>query len=520
VRLTEKEKFIDNQLKIINELIRKGASVKSNLTVNQLPANQQKIDAQSLNENINDIQSPLTQPINQYYLGGRLTLTLNKTIDPVDKKTGRIPFDKKKSNRLLIFTTIITIFFIIIFNIFDFKTKNKDSFEIYQPTTIKPVFTKNEFTIGESNADISAEPIEIILTNKTPVLINDKEITTNQTITQNKSIKITTNSNNSVFMKTDNSVIFVEQNTEIEVEKNEATDLSRKLIINLKKGKLYNFVDKLPTKKIDFKVKTPTVVAGVRGTKFLVITDAVGNTEISCSSGKIEILDINNKFVNELNAGFSITANLNAQITAPAKISEKTMQLLNNFDKMLIALKSNMPLINEQQILEKLQTQPAIQFQKNDINRKNINEFEKNNDMPLNNKSTDSIDNSNSETSAINNTRQKQMKDIFDKLKKSNDLIKSENNIYKTDDIIKPDMPKTGSNQNVYEFAKEKYKQQYGATGGEQKLEQDIKTYKQQGATGFKSADRKDAEFKQDVYKQATDKFGKSAVSDEIKKNR
>jgi hypothetical protein len=103
---------------------------------------------------------------------------------------------------------------------------------------------------------------------------------------------IETSVNGKVVIKTQNDhTINVVPNSKAVIELFDTNDSTHKTFINLMYGTIRSAVKKAPgNAKNDFKVKTPSAVAGVRGTDFVTTyTDKVGITKVETIHGLVEL---------------------------------------------------------------------------------------------------------------------------------------------------------------------------------------------------------------------------------------
>ena len=81
----------------------------------------------------------------------------------------------------------------------------------------------------------------------------------------------------------------IKQNSEIIIKSIFETVDGETIIINASKGKIFSALKKLSKDKSSFEIHTPTAVAGVRGTTFLVIVVPGKHSRIGVFSGSVEI---------------------------------------------------------------------------------------------------------------------------------------------------------------------------------------------------------------------------------------
>jgi hypothetical protein len=79
------------------------------------------------------------------------------------------------------------------------------------------------------------------------------------------------------------------------------------------------FIQKI--KERQFRLRTPTAVAAVRGTDFLADTDANGATTIKMLDGTVDVLDLDGKKTVQVKTGYQLTVDKNGTIGTPKKIA-------------------------------------------------------------------------------------------------------------------------------------------------------------------------------------------------------
>ena len=116
-----------------------------------------------------------------------------------------------------------------------------------------------------------------------------KKITSIQTKIKSGDIIVTEKSSFLVLKDKDGSIIKIAPNTKFEIETIKTTRKSRKKNFFLRWGKIFSYVSKTG-KNSDVKFVTPTVVAGIRGTKFFLSVDQkTQTTDLYLEKGEIDI---------------------------------------------------------------------------------------------------------------------------------------------------------------------------------------------------------------------------------------
>lgn len=92
----------------------------------------------------------------------------------------------------------------------------------------------------------------------------------------------------------DKNVIHISPNTEVKIETYTNSSTSKNVELNLKQGKIRNNVEQAyDGEKDKFIIKTPTAVAGVRGTQFITSFDqSTQQTQIITLHGRVELTNI------------------------------------------------------------------------------------------------------------------------------------------------------------------------------------------------------------------------------------
>jgi hypothetical protein len=89
----------------------------------------------------------------------------------------------------------------------------------------------------------------------------------------------------------DRSLIDLGSNSTITIKKFETQQTTRSVSLRLFAGRLWAHVTKTLAVKTDFEVETPTAVAGVRGTEFVVDVDyKTGGTTVTVIEGRVEVI--------------------------------------------------------------------------------------------------------------------------------------------------------------------------------------------------------------------------------------
>ena len=121
---------------------------------------------------------------------------------------------------------------------------------------------------------------------RTPVKINDFVMPED---------RIQTNKNATVNLQFSSGVIFMigstSSDSDVKIKKFEKTDDSQEIGLELIKGSLAASSEKL-AKKDSISVTTPTAIAGVRGTEFIVDADE-DSTEVLVNEGSVAVSDVN-----------------------------------------------------------------------------------------------------------------------------------------------------------------------------------------------------------------------------------
>jgi tetratricopeptide (TPR) repeat protein len=80
-----------------------------------------------------------------------------------------------------------------------------------------------------------------------------------------------------VLALSDGSTFTLANNTELEITDYNLGKKKKDAVITMNQGKLKALITKLPGGKVDYKVKSPTAVAGVRGTEFMMMAQGQAN---------------------------------------------------------------------------------------------------------------------------------------------------------------------------------------------------------------------------------------------------
>lgn len=127
------------------------------------------------------------------------------------------------------------------------------------------------------------------------------------------------------------------------------TQNTEKTELYVEKGKLYSSVRKKLTKDSSYTIKTPTAIAGVRGTEFI-INEENGKSNIACSDGKIAVQDASKPDAAqvEINGGQEIDVVPGSDLT-PKNISENNRKALEDIKKNFREMKEDIRKQFEQQ---------------------------------------------------------------------------------------------------------------------------------------------------------------------------
>lgn len=135
---------------------------------------------------------------------------------------------------------------------------------------------------------------------------------------------------------TDKNVIHISPNTELKIEAYVNNGQQKNVELNLKEGKVRNNVEQTyDGDKSKFIIKTPTAVAGVRGTQFITSFDkGLNETKIVTLKGRVEMSSIptaaNEKpIVVTIKKGESATSTAEKPPTPPAAVPAQQLQDLD-----------------------------------------------------------------------------------------------------------------------------------------------------------------------------------------------
>lgn len=149
---------------------------------------------------------------------------------------------------------------------------------------------------------------------------------------------IKTGSGRAKIMFDDNTLMTVGEGSELKITEylfNPATE-ERSSLFDLVTGKVKTLVGKLFSSSNSFRVRTPTAVAGVRGTYFRIDVDT--DTDVVVFAGEVDVED-NSGSVISLQGGFSLTVGHSGSGTP----QQLTPQALSNLERSLeIRLKNKL----------------------------------------------------------------------------------------------------------------------------------------------------------------------------------
>ena len=130
----------------------------------------------------------------------------------------------------------------------------------------------------------------------------------------------------------DGSKLTLSNNTELEITEFVIGENKKEGIFRMTQGKLRAFVIKLANEQVDYKVKSPTAVAGIKGTEFLMMTQGFANvffgndgqTEISGATVQTKSLTINTFVQNT--RGYTPTEPIPVEPNTPISMAKKNFE--------------------------------------------------------------------------------------------------------------------------------------------------------------------------------------------------
>jgi hypothetical protein len=153
------------------------------------------------------------------------------------------------------------------------------------------------FIIGFGCVKESEDDYSIIMFYIGDVKKNDKEIEIGDIIQQNDIIK--TGIQSTCDIKIGGSIVRVKEKSSMKLSELFRKDNVEKTSLDLEVGKILCKAKKL-SKSESFLVKTPTAVAGVRGTKFTVETDIQNTSRIKVFNGNVTVIKRVKQFENKI----------------------------------------------------------------------------------------------------------------------------------------------------------------------------------------------------------------------------
>jgi len=106
--------------------------------------------------------------------------------------------------------------------------------------------------------------------------------------------------------------------------------------LEMNKGKMFSKVSKLASKESTFQVKTPTAIAGVRGTEFMMEMQEDNTCKISLLEGQLDVIGEQVEQVLEQNSAIEIGANMAAP-PQPVEISPEVKTEMESISKSIDA---------------------------------------------------------------------------------------------------------------------------------------------------------------------------------------
>lgn len=91
-----------------------------------------------------------------------------------------------------------------------------------------------------------------------------------------------------ILLLSDNSRLTIANNTELEITEFIVSKEKKDGVFNLAQGKLRASVTRLAGEKVNYKIKSPTAVAGIKGTEFMMMTQGLANVFFG-NEGHVEI---------------------------------------------------------------------------------------------------------------------------------------------------------------------------------------------------------------------------------------
>lgn len=121
----------------------------------------------------------------------------------------------------------------------------------------------------------------------------------------------------------DGSILSLGSNSELKVVQHDAATQQTELELNY--GRLRSRVVQLNKPGAKFQVKTPTAVAGVVGTDFVVVYEG-GRMQVFVFSGVVQIIGPNGAVIATVNPGQEVTINPDGTVTGPEPIPPGVQQ--------------------------------------------------------------------------------------------------------------------------------------------------------------------------------------------------
>jgi len=437
-----------------------------------------------------------------------------------------------KHNNFIIFFSIALSVVIILYYSICLKDGNNDysGDSEYIPPVVKKITPSDEprnyiepRNYTESNKIQEIVQSSVLITPKKGVLKIDGIPVENNIEIKGMNREIISDSNASAFFKTDICYAYLGEKSHLILEKVAQKGSMKIVELNLKKGNVFCDVDKLASNDI-FEIKTFTLAAGIRGTKFQVKILDKDKTAVYCLTGKIQVNDNRGKTA-ELISGFGVQADANG-LKKVLKLSASEKMELENLNKFISDRKSGVELeINNLDSSVKYDSDTEDSFKQSGDNvpadktaiieklMRRQNDF---NLLPKRGVSSGETEKSISLKSKVSNSAEN--KAVEEPIETKTPVANSDSAAAVKTAVVKTDAKKQvhSEESGIVEFVKTKYSEKFGDSADTQIIRDKEKFNK----TGIDKIKKKGnpKNFYNEMNKEAIEKFGESEVKSQINK--
>ncbi len=205
------------------------------------------------------------------------------------------------------------------------------------------------------------------------------------------------------------------ENSDVEIKTlvRDKSNNTEKTELYLKNGKVFSRIARKLAKGDSYSVRTPTTIAGVRGTDF-VVTQTNGKGNVACLKGKVRVrsaLQTEAEYV-DINGGQEVTVEKGKELTV-VSISEENMRNLRDIIENISELKAE---IRQKFENQKREIKEKVIEQK-EKNREMINKQKEENKENIENQKLKDKENIENIKEGVNKEKDK-TKDLLNKVKK------------------------------------------------------------------------------------------------------